>query len=143
MPALPEKNVVEKYKMTTEFIEQRRAALTVFINRVVSLELHSARAGGRRNGAPWCRVGLRQSALLLSTLSTPALRCQPTPPPQASHPGLKDSKELQLFLEASETEFAIEVSRTQVTQRGGGRVPLLGGVAAVPALRSPSMSAAV
>jgi len=35
VPALPEKNVVEKYKMTTEFIETRRAALTIFINRVV------------------------------------------------------------------------------------------------------------
>lgn len=35
VPPLPEKNVVEKYKMTTEFIEQRRAALTIFINRVV------------------------------------------------------------------------------------------------------------
>jgi hypothetical protein len=35
VPALPERSVVEKYKMTAEFIEQRRAALTVFINRVV------------------------------------------------------------------------------------------------------------
>ena len=35
VPALPEKNVVEKYKMNADFIEQRRAALTVFINRVV------------------------------------------------------------------------------------------------------------
>lgn len=66
VPALPEKNVVEKYKMNADFIEQRRAALTVFVNRV------------------------------------------------ASHPLLRTSKELQLFLEASETEFAIEVSRTQV-----------------------------
>lgn len=35
MPPLPEKNVVEKYKMTSEFVEQRRAALAIFINRVV------------------------------------------------------------------------------------------------------------
>ena len=35
MPALPEKNALEKYKMTAEFVEQRRAALNVFINRVV------------------------------------------------------------------------------------------------------------
>ena len=39
------------------------------------------------------------------------------PSPQACHPVLKESKELQLFLEASETEFAIEVSRTQVGSR--------------------------
>jgi sorting nexin-1/2 len=31
---------------------------------------------------------------------------------QAAHPALKASKDLQLFLEASETDFAIEVSRT-------------------------------
>lgn len=36
VPALPEKSVVEKYKMAGDFIEARRAALTVFINRVVS-----------------------------------------------------------------------------------------------------------
>lgn len=35
-------------------------------------------------------------------------------PLQAAHPALKGSHELQLFLEASETEFAIEVSRSQV-----------------------------
>jgi sorting nexin-1/2 len=35
IPPLPEKNVVQKYQMTTEFIEARRRALTVFINRVV------------------------------------------------------------------------------------------------------------
>jgi sorting nexin-1/2 len=42
VPALPEKNVVEKYKMTTEFIEQRRAALTIFINRAVRCRGHAA-----------------------------------------------------------------------------------------------------
>lgn len=35
LPPLPEKNVVQKYQMTNEFIEQRRRALAVFINRVV------------------------------------------------------------------------------------------------------------
>lgn len=65
MPALPEKNVLEKYKMTTEFIEQRRAALQIFLHRL------------------------------------------------AAHPLLRCSTDLQLFLEANETEFAIEVSRTQ------------------------------
>lgn len=35
IPPLPEKNVVQKYQMTAEFIEQRRAALQVYINRVV------------------------------------------------------------------------------------------------------------
>jgi hypothetical protein len=42
VPALPEKNVVEKYKMTNDFVEARRAALTVFINRVVSGRWHAA-----------------------------------------------------------------------------------------------------
>ncbi len=46
VPALPEKNVVEKYKMTTEFIETRRAALTVFINRVVSESSKEGLGGG-------------------------------------------------------------------------------------------------
>lgn len=36
IPPLPEKNVVEKYKLTDEFVEQRRAALAVFMNRIVS-----------------------------------------------------------------------------------------------------------
>ncbi|EFN54738.1 hypothetical protein CHLNCDRAFT_59686 [Chlorella variabilis] len=84
VPPLPEKNVVEKYKMTTEFIEQRRAALTIFINRV------------------------------------------------AAHPALKGSHELQLFLEASETEFAIEVSRSQVDDstvtQGAAKITLTGAV---------------
>ena len=35
MPALPEKNVVQKYQMTTEFIEVRRRALSVYLNKVV------------------------------------------------------------------------------------------------------------
>lgn len=49
-------------------------------------------------------------------MSPPALH-DPTASPgalQAAHPALKRSPDLQLFLEASETEFAIEVSRTQV-----------------------------
>jgi hypothetical protein len=36
IPPLPEKNVVQKYQMTSEFIEQRRQALHVYVNRVVS-----------------------------------------------------------------------------------------------------------
>jgi len=36
IPPLPEKNVVQKYQMTSEFIEQRRQALQVYVNRVVS-----------------------------------------------------------------------------------------------------------
>jgi len=39
LPALPEKNVLEKYKMATDFIEQRRVALQVFLQRVVSESL--------------------------------------------------------------------------------------------------------
>lgn len=34
IPPVPEKNVVQKYQMTKEFIELRQMALTVFINRV-------------------------------------------------------------------------------------------------------------
>lgn len=37
IPPLPEKSVVQKYQMTTDFIEQRRAALTLFINKVVRM----------------------------------------------------------------------------------------------------------
>lgn len=48
MPPLPEKNVVQKYQMTTEFIEQRRRALAVFINRVVRTASWTARASIRR-----------------------------------------------------------------------------------------------
>lgn len=36
IPPLPEKNAVQKYQMSTEFIEQRRRGLQVFVNRVVS-----------------------------------------------------------------------------------------------------------
>lgn len=36
IPPLPEKNAVQKYQMSTEFIEQRRRALEVFVNRVVN-----------------------------------------------------------------------------------------------------------
>ncbi|KAK9809757.1 hypothetical protein WJX73_003439 [Symbiochloris irregularis] len=71
LPPLPEKNVVQKYQMTNEFIEQRRRALAVFINRV------------------------------------------------AAHPGLQASTALQSFLEASEEDFALDVSR-QAQQEGGG-----------------------
>eukprot|EP00210_Caulerpa_lentillifera_P001766 g1696.t1 len=39
IPALPEKSAVQKYQMSTEFIETRRRALQVFINRVCSHEL--------------------------------------------------------------------------------------------------------
>ena len=63
VPALPEKNVLEKYKMTDDFIEARRIALGVFLRRV------------------------------------------------AAHPLLSDSADLRLFLQADETEFAIESSR--------------------------------
>lgn len=36
VPPVPEKNVVQKYQMTKEFIEQRQHALVVFINRVAA-----------------------------------------------------------------------------------------------------------
>ena len=36
VPPLPEKSAVQKFQMTADFIEQRRRALQVFINRVVS-----------------------------------------------------------------------------------------------------------
>lgn len=36
VPPLPEKSAVQKFQMTSEFIEQRRRALQVFINRVVT-----------------------------------------------------------------------------------------------------------
>ena len=43
-PALPEKNVVQKYQMTTEFIEIRRRALSVYLNKVVRIILPAASA---------------------------------------------------------------------------------------------------
>lgn len=36
VPALPEKNAVQKFQMATDFIEQRRRALQVFINKVAA-----------------------------------------------------------------------------------------------------------
>ena len=68
VPALPEKSVLEKYKMTNEFVEARRAALAVFLNRV------------------------------------------------ASHPELSSGPDLRLFLQADETEFAIESSRAAAAE---------------------------
>ncbi|KAK9806881.1 hypothetical protein WJX72_006093 [[Myrmecia] bisecta] len=70
VPPIPEKNVVQKYQMTTEFIEGRRRALTSFISRV------------------------------------------------AAHPVLQTSRDLQNFLEASEDEWATEVSRAQYESSG-------------------------
>jgi sorting nexin-1/2 len=36
IPPLPEKNAIQKYQMTAEFIEQRRQALQVYVNRVAA-----------------------------------------------------------------------------------------------------------
>eukprot|EP01024_Parvocaulis_polyphysoides_P016854 TRINITY_DN17476_c0_g1_i2.p1 TRINITY_DN17476_c0_g1~~TRINITY_DN17476_c0_g1_i2.p1 ORF type:complete len:201 (+),score=32.87 TRINITY_DN17476_c0_g1_i2:90-692(+) len=57
VPPLPEKDVIQKYKYNQEFIEKRRRALQVYINRV------------------------------------------------ANHPELYKTKEVQLFLEASEQDW--------------------------------------
>ncbi|CAD7702434.1 unnamed protein product [Ostreobium quekettii] len=70
IPPLPEKNAVQKYQMSTEFIEQRRRGLQIFVNRV------------------------------------------------AAHPKLKYSNELQLFLEATEDVWMMEVAR--MNQESGG-----------------------
>ena len=35
VPPIPEKNAMQKYQMTSEFVAVRRNALQVFINRVV------------------------------------------------------------------------------------------------------------
>lgn len=43
---------------------------------------------------------------------------------QACHPSLKSSRELQLFLETSEDEFAHEVARAQMEQGGGAKKTL-------------------
>lgn len=60
VPPVPEKNVVAKYSFNAEFIERRRAALEVFLNRC------------------------------------------------AAHPALRQSADLQLFLEANEEVWAAE-----------------------------------
>lgn len=63
VPPLPPRSVVEKYKMTPEFVEDRKRALERFLFNVLS------------------------------------------------HPVLRTSSELELFLQASESEFSIESSR--------------------------------
>ncbi|GLC46599.1 hypothetical protein PLESTB_001222000 [Pleodorina starrii] len=65
VPPLPEKSAVQKYQMATDFIEQRRRALQVFVNRV------------------------------------------------ASHPVLKDSRELQTFLQANDETWMLEIAKWQ------------------------------
>ncbi|KAG2492390.1 hypothetical protein HYH03_009336 [Edaphochlamys debaryana] len=65
VPPLPEKSAVQKYQMATDFIDQRRRALQVFVNRV------------------------------------------------ASHPVLKDSRELQTFLQANEEAWMLEIAKWQ------------------------------
>lgn len=67
IPPLPEKNAVQKFQMSTEFIEDRRRALQVFLNRV------------------------------------------------AAHPVLCKSPDLQLFLEATEDTWAVEMARGQAS----------------------------
>ena len=62
VPPVPEKNVVAKYSFNAEFIERRRAALEVFLNRC------------------------------------------------AAHPALRQSADLQLFLEANEEVWAAEAN---------------------------------
>ncbi|KAF8058870.1 SNX1 [Scenedesmus sp. PABB004] len=73
VPPLPEKNAVQKFQMAGEFIEERRAALQVFLNRV------------------------------------------------AAHPVLSKSAELQLFLEATEDTWAVEMARAQVPRAPAAR----------------------
>lgn len=72
IPPLPEKNAVQKYQMSTEFIESRRKALQVFINRV------------------------------------------------CAHESLANAPELQLFLEATEDVWAMEVARLNQEEGGAG-----------------------
>jgi sorting nexin-1/2 len=86
--------VVEKYKMTTDFIEQRRLALDIFLNRVVS-----------------CTDASLALAVSWRAPAWPALHTVYAAAMQAAHTALQHSPDLQLFLEANETEFAIEVSR--------------------------------
>lgn len=101
IPPLPEKSVVQKYQMTTDFIEQRRAALTLFINKVVRWwEGQSLSC----EHAAQLYVGYTQPTVCrLHTINCTQ--------PKAAHPVLKTSKDLQLFLEASEDEWSLEVSR--------------------------------
>eukprot|EP00879_Flechtneria_rotunda_P002248 GHRR01002436.1.p1 GENE.GHRR01002436.1~~GHRR01002436.1.p1 ORF type:complete len:478 (+),score=184.33 GHRR01002436.1:327-1760(+) len=72
IPPLPEKNAVQKFQMSQEFIEERRRALQVFLNRA------------------------------------------------AAHPALATSPELQLFLEATEDTWAVEMARAQQAAGSSG-----------------------
>ncbi|PNW82491.1 hypothetical protein CHLRE_06g281050v5 [Chlamydomonas reinhardtii] len=65
VPPLPEKSAVQKYQMSTDFIDQRRRALQVFVTRV------------------------------------------------ACHPVLKDSRELNTFLQANEEAWMLEIAKWQ------------------------------
>ena len=49
---------------------------------------------------------------------------------QAAHPVLGQSKELQLFLEATEEEWAMEVSRASFEVNGGAKKKLAGALQA-------------
>ena len=112
-----------------DFIETRRAALTIFLNRVVG-----GSAGWfvcRSSAAQFCSSkggsGLYLGSLLFLYTHAPALllrlpACLLPAALQAAHPALRSSPDLQLFLEASETEFGIEVSRSQVEDPGVGQV---------------------
>ncbi|KAL6765438.1 subunit of retromer complex [Haematococcus lacustris] len=90
VPSLPEKSTVQKFQMATDFIEQRRRALEVFLTKVVA------------------------------------------------HPVLKDSRELQLFLQAAEHEWTAEMARWQA-ESNAAKPPAVNG--ALQWLRSLQHSA--
>jgi len=70
VPPLPEKDVVQKFQMNADFIQQRCRAIDAFINRVVA------------------------------------------------HPTLRDTPDVQLFLEASEADWQYEIARAGL-EKGG------------------------
>jgi sorting nexin-1/2 len=91
VPPVPEKSTVQKFQMATEFIEQRRRALEVGL-AAENPDLH------------WdlCHAFAPDSPCLLVQVFVNKV---------ATHPVLKDSKELHQFLVASEHDWALEMAR--------------------------------
>eukprot|EP00775_Hariotina_reticulata_P011886 gene11886-12030_t len=89
IPPLPEKNAVQKFQMSSDDRKTAAAALSGRLDVFV----HGALAAGG-----YCQVFLNRVA---------------------AHPVLSKSAELQLFLEATEDTWAVEMARAQAQSSGG------------------------
>lgn len=78
MPAMPERNAMQKYQPSPAFVEERRRALAVYLRKLVA------------------------------------------------HPILRDTRELQVFLQASEPDWSLEMARRGAAQQQG-KPPVVSG----------------